>query len=428
MTTTNANFTPPNVSIVAMAMGLGSKIFRRKQQKSSARRSQNIQNTDYESCKNIKQLDHESLRLLQHAIIPLLWSCGLKVEGKPVNSQTEIEVAVTLNLISVQILDNHMDDDGTTTPEMLVKDFLFKCNVNSDSHTEGTCSLLFDMEKSLPLILEGLEQRQQSRTIMSKLNTCATINFGTFKVNASVPLLRYISIIPTVKKSCVYIMPSSMTDSSNVENVDEPDSGCVSEQLDPFSRALVLALMEKDGNSPPVAQLTPALTGSLPSSVHQADSGFPKPPTMTSFDILLRAEEGQGLDQSSCSHAYNSNQLRVPHTAASGSESYTPAVSDETDCYPPPVRTPSSESFNHQLVSGRDRTQQETESSSSANSFFLLISINEIVLSAEVFPLRVSLALQTLTGSVNVTSGHSQQQSKGLVVTLFNLLSKVCIC
>lgn len=409
-TMTNANFTPPNVSIVAMVMGLGSKFFRRKRRKSSARRSQNIHGTDHELCKNIRQLDHESLRLLQHAIIPLLWSCGLKVEGKPVNSQTEIEVAVTLNLISVQILNKSLDDDSTT-PEMLVKDFLFKCNIKSDAHTEGTSSLLFDVEKSLPQILEGFEQRQKSRTTISQLNTCATINFGTFKVNASIPMLRYISIVPTVKKSCGNIAPSR---TSNAESFDEPDAGCVPQELDPLSLALVLALMEKDGNIPPVAQLTPALTGSLPSSIHQPDCGFPKPPTTTSFDILLRAEEGQGLDQSSYNHTHNSNQLRVPHTAASGSESCTPAISDDTDYYPPPVRTPSPESLNHQLaVSGHDRTQQETESGSNTNSVFLLISIDEIVLSVEVFPVRVSLALRTLTGSVNVTSDHSQQQPKG---------------
>lgn len=390
-----------------MVMGLGSKFFKRKQRKSSARRSQNLHSTDHEVCNGIKQLDHESLRLLQHAIIPLLWSCGLKVQGKPVNSQSEIEVSVVLDSISVQIL-NNIVDDSMKTPEMLIKDFLFKCNISSDSHTEGTCSLLFDMEKSLSQVLEGLEQRRQSRTILSQLKTCATINFGTFQINASVPLLRYISVVPTVKKSFAYIKSSNVVDNNNVNGNDEPDTGCVPEELDPLSRALILALIEKDGNSPPVAQLTPALTGSLPSTVQQPDWDFPKGPTTLSLDVLLRAEEGQGLDQSGYSHTYNNNHLRVPHTAASGSETYTPAVSDETEYYPP-VRTSSPESFDHHLASDHDRGHQETESSSSTSNVFLLISINEILLSAEVFPFRMSLAFQMLNGSVNVT----QQQSKG---------------
>lgn len=407
------DFTPPNVSIVAMVMGLGSKFFKRKRRKSSVRRLQNIHSTDHESCKHIKQLDHESLRLLQHAIIPLLWSCGLKVQGKLTNSQTEFEVTVALNLISVRIF-NDTSGDSTKPRGLLIKDFVFKCNVNNDSHTEGTCSLLFDMEKSLPLMLEGFEQQRQSRTTQSQLNTCATINFGTCQANTSVPLLRYISVIPTVKKSFVYVPPSGIIDDTNIGGVDEPDAGCVPEELDPFSRALVQVLIEKDGNSPPAAQLTPPLTNSLPSNVHQPDWEFPKPPTTSSLNILLRAEEGQGLDQSGYSHAYNGNQLRVPHTAQSGSESYTPGVSDETD-YCPPVRTPSPESFDNHLVGDRDGTHQETESSRSTSSVFLVITVNEITLSTEVFPFKVSLALQALTGSVNVTSDHSQrQQLKGV--------------
>lgn len=444
-TAASTKFTPQNVSIVAMVMGLGCKFFKRKRRKSSVRRPQNIHSTDHESCKNIKLFDYESLRLLQHAIMPLLWSCGLNVKGKPNNSQTKIEVTVALNSIIVKILDESVDCT-TKTPEVLLKDFSFKCNITGESSTEGTCSLLFDMEKSLQMMLEGSEQHHQSRTSLSQMKTCAAVDFGTFQINVSVPLLRYISIMPTVKKSCAYIKPPKTADNNNnVDSVDEIDAGSMPEELDPFSHALVLALMEKEGNSlpaaqaTPVAQATPALIGSLPSNTHQPDWGFPKTPTTSSFDGLLHAEEGQGLDQSGYSHTYSGNYLRVPHTAASGSETYTPAVSDDTDYYPP-VRTPSPESYDHHVAGDVvDGVNQEAESSSNTNSVFLLINVSEIVLSGEVFPFKVSLALQGFTGLVNMNSDHSQQQnSKGFTVISLNLLfimfylirnySKSCIC
>ena len=405
-----------------MVMGLGCKFFKRKKRKSSVRRLQNIHSTDYESCKNIKQFDYESLRLLQHAIIPLLWSCGLKVQGKPNNSQTKIEVTVALNSITINILNENVDCT-TKQPEVLLKDFSFKCNITGESSTEGTCSLLFDMEKSLQVMLEGSEQHHQSRTTLSQMKTCAAVDFGTFQINVSVPLLRYISIMPMVKKSFAYMKPPKTADSNNnnIDSVDETDAGSLPMELDPFSRALVLALMEKEGNSSPAAQATPAaqptpaLTGSLPSNTHQPDWDFPKTPTTSSLDGLLHAEEGQGLDQSGYSHTYTGNYLRVPHTAASGSETYTPAVSDDTDYYPA-VRTPSpEESYDHRLTGDVvDGVSQEAESSGNTNSVFLLINVSEIVLSGEVFPFKVSLALQGFTGSVNVNSDHSQQQkSKG---------------
>ena len=423
-TPTNTNFTPQNVSIVAMVMGLGCKFFKRKRRKSSARRPQNVHSTDYESCKNIKQFDYESLRLLQHAIIPLLWSCGLKVQGKPNNSQTKIEVTVALNSIVVQILGESVDC-ATKTPEVLLEDFSFKCNITGESSTEGTCSLLFDMEKSLQTMLEGYEQHHQSCTTLSQMKTCAAVDFGAFQVNVSVQLLRYISVMPTVKKSCAVKLPNVADNTSNVDGVDEPDAGSSPEDLDPFSRALVLALMEKEGNSSPAAQITPALTASLPSNTQPADWDFSKTPTTTSLDGLLHAEEGQGLDQSGYSHAYNTNQLRVPHTAASGSESYTPAVSDDTDYYPPVRTTPSPESFDHHhLASVVEGANQEVESSSNINSVFLLINVSEIVLSGKVFPFKVSLAFQGFTGSVNMNSDHSQQQqqkSKGFCCIILPL-------
>ena len=402
-----------------MVMGLGCKFFKRKRRKSSVRRLQNIHTTDYESCKNIKLFDYESLRLLQHAIIPLLWSCGLKVQGKPNNSQTKIEVTVALNSVTVRVLDETLDCT-TKTPEVLLNDFSFKCNITGESSTEGTCSLLFDMEKTLQVMLEDSEQHHQSRTTLSQMKTCAAIDFGTFQINVSVPLLRYISVIPTVKKSCAHIKPPKSADNINVDGIDETDAGTMPEELDPFSRALVLALMEKEGNSSPAtqatpaAQATPAMTSSLPSNTHQPDWSFPKTPTTSSLDGLLHAEEGQGLDQSGYSHTYNGNYLRVPHTGASGSETYTPAVSDDTDYYPA-VRTPSPESFDHHVAGDTvDGVNQEGEASSNTNSVFLLINVSEIVLSGEVFPFKVSLALQGFTGSVNVNSDHSQQQkSKG---------------
>ena len=344
---------------------------------------------------------------MQHAIIPLLWSCGLKVQGKPINSQAKIEVTVVLNSIAVQILDDKVDCI-TKTPEVLLKDFSFKCNINNESSTEGTSSLLFDMEKTMQMILDNIEQVHQPRTTRSQMKTCATVNFGAFQVNVSVPLLRYISIMPTVKKSFVYTKPSNTADS-----FDEADSQCASEELDPLSRALIMALIEKEGNSLPVAQFTPALTGSLRSNVQQPDWEFPKPPTMTSLDGLLHAEEGQALDQSGYSHPYNSNQLRVPHTGASGSESYTPAVSDDTDYYHP-LRTPSPDSFDHPTVSDVvNSTHHKAETSNNTNNVFLLINIGEVKLSAEVFPFKVLLALESFTGSVNVKFDQHQQKSKG---------------
>ena len=427
-TTTNTNFPLPNVSIVAMVMGLGCRFFKRKRRKSTTRRSQNTNSTDCESCKNIKQLDYESLRLLQHAIIPLLWSFGLKVQGKPNNSQTKIEVTVALNSITMQILDDKVDCT-TKTPEVLLKDFSFKCNIKNESSTEGTSSLLFDMEKAIQMTLDT-EQGHQSQTTLSQMKTCATVNFGTFQINVSVPLLRYISIVPTVKKSFVYAKPSNIADS-----VDEVDSQCTSEELDPLSRALIVALIEKEGNGLPVAQVTPALSGSLRSNIQQPGWEFPKPPTTTSLDGLLHAEEGQGLDQSGYSHPYNSNQLRVPHMGASGSESYTPAVSDDADYYHP-LRTSSPESFDHSTAGDVvNSTQQEAESGSNSNSVFLLINIGEVMLSAEVFPFKVSLALEGFTGSVNMKSNQHQQKSKGSWVqycsvtkNVFTLLGLIPSC
>lgn len=404
-----------------MAMGLGSKFFKRKRR--AQKPSHSNHNNDNESCNNIKQLDYDSLRLLQHSIIPLLWSCGLKVQGKPTNSQTEIEATVALNSVTVKILKDTVNSSPTNTPELLISNFLFKCKINSESFTEGTCSLLFDMEKSLQLVLEGSEQHQRSRTTVSRLKTCSTIDLATCQFNASIPLLHYISVLPVVKKSWTRTKPSSVAERIE-DNFDEPDAGNMPERLDQFSHALVLALMEKEEND--VTDTQPTQVG-LQSSLQQPS--LLKPPTTTSsLDVLLHAEEGRGLDTSGYSHAYNSNQLRAP--TGSGSDSFTAMVSDDTVNYcPPPVRTPSpQESTDHHPLGDSISTQHDIESSANANSMFVLIKLHEIVLSGEVFPFKTSLTFQEFTGSVNMTSDYSQRQqqySKGfLFASTQNFVSK----
>jgi len=376
--TTADDIIPHDAGLVAIVMGLGCRLLKRSRHKSSSvKRLRHSSSVDYSSCVQFNQYGYSSLRQLQQCVVPLLWSCGLNVQGKPYNTKTEIEMNLMLCSVLAQVLVDSVDKDS----EVLCNNISLKCNVSKESASSGTRSLLFDIEKSLKLAADSSEQVNQSQ-----LKACGTVGSDMLQVNATVSLLRYISVFPIVQQ----LLETNGTESDMVEGgVDEPDTPCY--ELDSFSRGLVLSLIaaDKDSTANPVPVSLPVR--SLPSSPHQVQQ-TPEPPTPSSLNGLLQAEEGRGSDNLYAS----GNRLRVPLLPVSGSESVSAGVSDEVDYS---TRTPSPVSNDRHLMANNKGAQDDTTENGS--SFFFLFHLNEIILASEVFPFKAALELQKFIGSVS---------------------------
>ena len=410
MTTTD-NLIPHNAGLVAMVMGLGCRFLKRSRHKSSSIKRHST-SVDSPSCVQFNQYGYSSLRQLQQSVVPLLWSCGLSVQGKPVNAIAEVELSLVLWSVQGQVFTDSVDRD----PEVFCSNINVKCNVSKESTTSGTQSLLFDMEKSLKLTVDNPEQLESSQ-----LKTCGTVGLNLLQVNTSVPLLRYVSMIPAIQK----LWETNRTENDDVAiaiegGIDKPDTPCY--ELDSFSHSLVQSLIaaDKDTGTNHLSVPMSILVRSLPSSPQQVRQ-TPEPPTPSSLDGLLQAEEGRGSDHTRVS----GNRLQVPSLPLSGSESVS--AGDEVDYS---TRTPSPVNIDHLLPVSNEGTQITTENSSkTATSIFLLFHFNEIVLASEVFPFKAALELQKLTGSVNCNFDRpSKKQLSGEYHLLVVLLGYIVYC
>jgi len=307
----------------------------------------------------------------------------------------------------VQVFANTVDKD----PEVLCNNISLKCNISKETTSSGTQSLLFDMEKSLKSTVDNSEQSQSSN---QQLKACSTMGSGTLQVNITVPLLRYVSVFPTVQK----LLETNRTQSDMVivveGGIDEPDAPCY--ELDSFSRGLVLSLItaDKDITTNHLSVPMSLPVRSLPSSPQQIRR-TPELPTPSSLDGLLQAEEGHGSDNPHTS----ANHLRVPLLPVSGSESISAGISDEVDCC---TRTPSPVSNDRHFLANNGGTQDdaaENGNSKAISNFFLLFHFNEIILASEVFPFKAALELQKFTGSV---SCNFDQPSKKQLSSEFHWL------
>ena len=387
--TTSDNIIAHNAGLVAMVMGLGCRFIKRSRRKSSSKRLRHSTSVDYSSCVQFNQYGYSLLHQLQQSVVPLLWSCGLTVHGKPYNTITEVELNLTLCSVLAQVFANSIDKD----PEVLCNNISLKCNISKETTTSGTQSLLFDMEKSLKSTVDNSDQSQSSNY---QLKACGTIGSGVLQVNITVPLLRYVSVFPTVQK----LLETNKTQSDMVivveGGVDKPDAPRY--ELDSFSHGLILSLIAADKDTATNHLSVPLSlpVRSLPSSPQQIRR-TPEPPTPSSLDGLLQAEEGRGSDNP---HA-SANHLRVPLLPVSGSESVSGVISDEVDYS---TRTPSPVCNDRYLLANHGGTHDdgaENGNSKTASNFFLLFHFNEIILASEVFPFKAALELQKFTGSVS---------------------------
>jgi len=403
--TSDTDVVPHNAGLVAMVMGLGCKFLKRSRHKSSIIKRQST-SVDYQSNVHFSQYGYSSLRQLQQAIVPVLRSCGLGVQGKPVNAVTAVELSFTLCSVLGLVC-----TDSADQPEVLCNNISLKCNFSKESTTSGTQSLLFDMEKPLKLTTDKSQSLNHS-----EVKACGTVRLELLQVSTSVHLVRYVTMVPTVNK--LLEASRSPSDAAIVieGGIDEADAPSCGNELDPFSHGLVLALMAADNTTTNNVSV-PVLVGTFPSSQQQTRQ-FPELPTPSSLDGLLQAEEGHGSD-----HPASGNLLQVPFQPVSGSESVSAGISDEVDYS---TRTPSPDSAVRHLLVGND-----TENSSkTSTSFFLLFHFNEIILSAEVFPFKAAIELQKLTGSVscNFDQPSKKQLSGKLVLPLSaNHLYFICI-